>query len=303
MKFEVTILGCNSAIPTTTRFPSAQVINLSEHFFLIDCGEGTQTQLRNYKFKFQKINNVFISHLHGDHYFGLIGMLSTFHILGRKHPLHIYSHPDLKEIIELQLKTSDSKFNYELIFHFLKYDGSEIIFENNLLTVETVLLNHRIPCCGFVFREKERDKKIIPAKLKEHKIPISELQKIKKGVDFITKENKIILNSEITLSPAPLRSYAYCSDTCYDENIIEKIKNVDLLYHEATFLENKIERAIQTFHSTAKQAATIAAKANAKQLIIGHYSSRYDDLQPLLEEAKKEFSNTLLGIEGTTYSV
>lgn len=303
MKFELTILGCSSATPTSHRYPSAQILNVSERFFLIDCGEGAQMQLRKFKFKMQRINHVFISHLHGDHYFGLMGLLSSMHLLGRKTKLHLYAHSELKNIIDIQLKSSDTRFNYELIFHPLQYEKSEVILDDNHLTVETILLNHRIPCCGFLFKEKPREKSLIKSKITEYNIPVPAISEIKKGAGFITGDGKIIPNSELTLELSSPRSYAYCSDTRYDERLLEQVKEVDLLYHEATFMHNMQERAKETFHTTALEAGTLALKANVKQLVIGHYSARYKDLEPLLNEAQSIFPNTLLGEEGKTYII
>ena len=301
MKFELTILGCSSATPTSNRFPSAQVLNISEHFFLIDCGEGAQIQLRRFSFKIQRINHIFISHLHGDHYFGLMGLLSSMHLLGRKKPVHLYAHANLREIINIQLKSSDTRLNYELIFHPLAYEKSEIILDEKTFTVETILLNHRIPCCGFLFREKPRERSIVKSKIKEFEIPVSFIPAIKNGEDFLTLDGRRIPNNEITLEPPPPRSFAYCSDTCYDERLLAQISEVDLLYHEATFLHEMLERAKETYHTTALQAGTLALKANVKQLIIGHYSARYKNPLPLLKEAQSVFPATLLGEEGKTY--
>ena len=303
MNFDLTILGCNSAIQTSNRNPSAQILNIFERFFLIDCGEGTQLQLRKYKFRIQKINHIFISHLHGDHYFGLIGFLSTLHLLGRKDDLHIYAHADLKAIIDIQLKSSDTRLNYQLHFHDLQYDKPRIIYEDKLITVETIPLNHRIPCCGFLFKEKPKERTIIKDKLESFGIPLQKYAEIKAGEDFVDQDGKIIPNALLTRNPMPCRSYAYCSDTSYFEKIIEQISQVDLLYHEATFMQNLSDRATQTFHSTTIQAGMIALKANVKKLVIGHYSSRYTDLDPLLSETLTIFKNTELGEEGRTYKI
>lgn len=301
--FELTILGCSSATPTSSRYPTAQVLNVHEQFFLVDCGEATQIQLRRYRFKIQRIGHIFISHLHGDHYLGLPGLLGTMHLLGRDKILHIYSPPGLKEIIDTNHYHSKTFLNYDLEFHVLESKSPARIFEDDKLTVETIPMNHRIPCYGFLFREKEPLKNIIKEKIKEYDIPVHLILEIKKGKDFTTSEGKHIPNSEITLPSQPRRSYAYCSDTLYNETFIEQIKNVNLLYHEATFAEDMAERARETHHCTAKQAGTIAQKANVKQLIIGHYSARYKDLNILLNETKQIFENVVLAIEGETYKV
>lgn len=301
--FELTILGCSSATPTSQRNPSAQVLNIADRFFLIDCGEGTQIQLRRYKVKFQKINHLFISHLHGDHYFGLVGLLSSMHLLGRTKELHLYAPAELKEIIDIQHKYSYTQLHYDLVFHPLQKDKSELIFEDEKLTVETIVLNHRINCWGFLFREKPHQRNILVEKIKEYKIQAVDIPGIKNGGDFITEDGRKISNAELTTAGHDQRSYAYCSDTCYDEDIIKKIKEVDLLYHEATFMQDKEVRAKETFHTTTIQAGTIAKKANVKQLIIGHFSARYKDAGPLLKETQTVFENTALAEEGKKYVV
>ncbi|MES2285002.1 MAG: ribonuclease Z [Bacteroidota bacterium] len=296
--FELTILGCSSATPTSTRNPTAQLLNIAERFFLIDCGEATQIQLRKFKLKFQRINHIFISHLHGDHYLGLIGLLSSMHLLGRTVELHLYCPPELEEIIEVQFKHSQTYLRFKIIYHHHKFIANDLIFEDNKVEVRTILLNHRIPCCGFLFTEKPLLANISKEVLQKYHIPVEQILAIKGGADFITAEGELIPNSKLVSNKLKPRSYAYCSDTCYDERIIEIIKGVDLLYHEATFLNDMLPRAKETFHSTALQAATIAQKAEVRQLMIGHYSARYRDLQPLLDEAQTVFSNTILSIEG-----
>ncbi len=296
--FELTILGCSSATPTSTRNPSAQLLNIAERFFLIDCGEGTQIQLRKYKLKFQRINHIFISHLHGDHYLGLIGLLSSMHLLGRTVDLHLYCPAELEEIIELQFKHSQTFLRFKITYHPHKYIANDLIFEDTKVEVRTILLNHRIPCCGFLFTEKPLLANILKEILQKYHIPVQQILAIKGGADFITTEGELIPNSKLVSNKPKPRSYAYCSDTCYDERIIEFIQGVDLLYHEATFLNDMLSRAKETYHSTALQAATIAKKAQAHQLMIGHYSARYKDLQPLLDEAQSVFTNTILSIEG-----
>lgn len=296
--FELTILGCSSATPTSTRNPTAQLLNIAERFFLIDCGEATQIQLRKFKLKFQRINHIFISHLHGDHYLGLIGLLSSMHLLGRTVDLHLYCPSELEEIIEVQFKHSQTYLRFKIIYHHHKYIANDLIFEDNKVEVRTILLNHRIPCCGFLFTEKPLLSNISKEIIQKYQIPVEQILSIKGGADFITTEGELIPNSKLVSNKLKPRSYAYCSDTCYDERIIEFIKGVDLLYHEATFLNEMLPRAKETFHSTALQAATIAQKAEVHQLMIGHYSARYRDLQPLLDEAQTVFSNTILSIEG-----
>lgn len=303
MKFELTILGCSSATPTSNRYPTAQVLNILERFFLIDCGEGTQMQMRKYKIKMQRINHIFISHLHGDHYFGLIGLISTMHLLGRKNPLNVYCHPDLEQIIRLQLKTSDTRLQYELKFIHFRYDESVRILDDKIFTVDTIILKHRIPCCGFLFREKKRLKSLRKDKLEEYDVPIAAMEGLRRGEDLITANGIIVPNAELTKEPLPPRAYAYCSDTAYNEDIIDQIRGVELLYHEATFTSQFSDRARETFHSTALHAASIAQKAEVGQLLIGHYSARYKDVAPLVEEARSLFPNTLPAVEGEVYTV
>ena len=298
--FDLTILGCSSATPTSSRNPTAQILNHAERYFLIDCGEATQIQLRKFKFKMQRIDHIFISHLHGDHYLGLPGLLGSMHLLGRDKELHIYSPPGLEEIITVSHHHSKSHLNYKLVFHTIESQAR--IFEDDKLTVDTIPMNHRIPCYGFLFREKPNLRNIIKEKIEQYNIPVQEIPHIKVGKDFISAEGKKILNAELTTDPLPPRSYAYCSDTLYNESYIEQIKNVDMLYHEATFGSEMAERAKETHHCTAKEAGMIAQKANVKKLIIGHYSARYRDLAPLLAEAKEVFQNTVLAVEGEKYS-
>jgi len=296
--FELTILGCSSAIPTSTRNPTAQLLNIADRFCLIDCGEATQIQLRKYKIKFQRINHIFISHLHGDHYLGLLGLLSSMHLLGRTTELHLYCPSELQEVIELQLRVSQTYLKYTIIYHFHKYIDNDLIFEDDKMIVKAVVLTHRIPCCGFVFIEKPLPYNITKETIDHYNIPLEQIHAIKHGADFITASGEIIANEKLVVAKPPPRSYAFCSDTAYDERIIALVKEVTLLYHEATFMHDLLPRAIDTFHSTALQAATIAQKAQVAQLMIGHYSARYRDLQPLLDEAKSVFENTILAKEG-----
>ncbi len=260
-------------------------------------------QLRRFKIKFQRINHILISHLHGDHYYGLIGLLSSMHLLGRSTDLHLYGPPALKEIIDLQYKHSETRLHFNLLFHPLRHDQAEVIFEDEKLILKTVILNHRIPCTGFIFREKDKPRKISKESMAHYKIPFAEMNNIKQGLDFVSKEGIHIPNEKITGGPLPLFSYAYCSDTCYDEQVIDQVKQVDLLYHESTFLDDLQKRAKETFHSTAREAATVALKARVKKLIIGHFSARYSDPAPLLTEAQRVFPNTVLAVEGEQYRI
>lgn len=304
MSFQLTILGSSSALPTSNRYPTAQALNVLGRFFLIDCGEGTQTQMRKYKIGFSKINHIFITHLHGDHIFGLIGLISTFILLGRDKDLHIYSHPGLKKYITAQLKfLYPGEITYKIIFHPLEYEGEKLIYEDKKVSVFSFPLSHRIPTCGFRFEEKAALPNLRPDKLEEYKIPIRDRQRIKEGGDFITAEGKIISHAELTINHFKPRSFAFCSDTRYEESYIESVKNVDLLYHEATFAADNQELATLTYHSTGKDAATVAQKAGVEKLLIGHFSARYKDHSPILEEAAAIFPNTFAIAEGDVINV
>jgi len=298
MSFKLTILGCNSAVPTVERHPTAQLLNANERFFLIDCGEGTQVQLRKYQLSFQRINHIFISHLHGDHYFGLIGLINSMHLLGRNKDLHIYGHQELKAIIDLQLAASNTELNYPLFFHPIPEDNEQILFEDELISVRNVLLNHTLKCSGFIFEEKKSKRKISKEKIEKLNIPYEKFNSIKEGADWIDGKGRVVKNDEITIENTPSHSYAFCTDTLYDEALVEKIKGVDLLYHEATFKKELSERAKETGHSTTFDAATIARKAAVKNLIIGHFSQRYRNLDELLFETKITFPNTYLAESG-----
>lgn len=303
MSFELTILGCNSAIPTNHRKPTAQLLNVAERFFLIDCGEGTQLQLRKYKIRMQSIQHIFISHLHGDHYFGLIGFISTMHLLGREKELHIYAPKELKEIIYIQLAASRTELRFPLFFHEFGFDETELLMESNDLIVSTIPLSHSLPCCGFLFKEKKKPRRMRKEKIEEYSIPAEAIPAIKSGEDYYLSDGTTVSHLELTRGAQLSRSFAFCSDTSYNEAIIPQIKGVDMLYHEATFLDELKERARQTMHSTAKEAATIASKAQVGKLIIGHYSQRYFDLGPLLDEAQAVFPDTYLAIEGEKFEL
>ena len=296
--FDLLILGSSSAAPTTKRNPSAQLLNVAERFFLIDCGEATQIQLRKYKTKFQKIDHIFISHLHGDHFLGLPGFLASMHLLGRKQELNIYCPKELKEIIELLNRVSETRMNYEIKWHFTKDDGLNLLFEDEKTEVYSFPMKHRIFCTGFLFKEKPLLRKIDKFKLDQNKVSTSEINKLRLGEDVLNEDGKKIKNKELTIDPEPSRSFAYCSDTIYDEELIKYIKGVDCLYHESTFLNDKAKRAAETFHSTAEQAAKIAKKAEVYQLVLGHYSARYGDLESFITEATPFFKNVVLASEG-----
>ena len=300
MSYKLTILGCSSAIPTVDKNPTAQLLNANERFFLIDCAEGTQVQLRKNKIKFHKINRIFISHLHGDHYFGLIGLISTMHLLGREKDLHIYAHPKLKEIIDLQLESSRTELCYPLFFHSLTPGKSDVLFEDKKIKISTFPLKHGIDCNGFLFQEKRPLRKILSEKIQEYNIPIEKIKEIKSGRDFFTEDDVKILNQEITVENKNASSYAFCSDTSYNEEMIDDVKGVDLLYHETTFTQDRQERAFQTNHSTTIDAATIAKKAEVRNLLIGHFSQRYKDGDKLLKEVKSIFKNSIIAKQGIT---
>jgi|SRR6185436_522403 len=303
MKFEVTILGSSSATPIYTRHPTAQVLNIRERLFLIDCGEGTQMQMMRYKIKMQRISHIFISHLHGDHYLGLMGMISTMHLQGRINELHLYGQQDLMDVLEMQLRLSNTILRYNLIFHAVRHYVSSLIFEDEDILVRSIVLNHRIPCTGFLFREKQKPRKLLINKMQQYNIPFIYFNKIKNGEDYEDDYGNIIKNDELTVPSPPPRSYAFCSDTIYDENILNDVRAVDLLYHEATFLHDMEDRARATYHTTSLQAAELAKKAEVKKLLIGHFSARYKNLALLLDEAKSVFQNTELALEGLRFAV
>lgn len=304
MSIEITILGCSAATPRENHAPTSQVININGNLFLIDCGEGTQTQLIKYKINFCKINYIFISHLHGDHFFGLIGLISSFHLLGRKNPVTVFSPKGLKEIIQLQLKISQTNLSYDLIFKESENTiTSEKIFETNKIEVFTIPLKHRIPTVGYLFKETTKSMSIKKELIEKYELSIDEIKSIKNGDDFISKNNVSIPNKEMTIPPEGPYSYAFCSDTVFTEDYLEIIKDTDMLYHESTFLENEIERAKKTFHCTAKQAATIAKKSNIRKLILGHFSQRYKNVDLFLQEAKEIFENTELAKDGKKFKL
>lgn len=296
-------MGSSSATPIFNRNPTAQLLNVNENFFLIDCAEGTQLQLLRFGIKAQRINHIFISHLHGDHYLGLTGLLSSLHLKGRTKPMKLFCPPQLKEILDIQFKYSQTQLRYQLEFYFTNAETAETVFESNDVLVETIPLNHRIACTGFKFSQKKRLPKIIKEKVEELEIPVGHIQLIKKGFPFTDKNGTVHPASELTTEADEPKSYSYCSDTICDWQYIEQIKNMDLLYHEATFMHDMLERAQETFHTTSLQAAQIAVKANAKRLLIGHFSARYRDLQPLLDECRSVFPDSFLAVEGETFEV
>ena len=298
---KLTILGCYAATPRTFTNPTSQILEIKNRLFLIDCGEGTQVQLRKNKIRFSKINHIFISHLHGDHFFGLVGLVSTFTLLNRTTDLHIYGPKGIKEVIKVQLRLSNSWTNYDLFFHELESLESEIIFEDDKVLVKTIPLKHRVYTNGFLFQEKVGERKLNLDAVQNYEIERCYYQNIKNGKDIVLEDGRIIENDQLTFDPVPAKNYAFCSDTVYNEAILPIIENIDVLYHESTFLQSEENLAKKTLHSTAKEAATIALKANAKQLILGHYSTRYESIELFKEEAETIFSEVLLADDGKSF--
>jgi ribonuclease Z len=297
---KLTILGCNGALPAYGRFPSSQILDLGMELFLIDCGEGAQLQMGAYSVKPSRINNIFISHLHGDHYFGLVGFINSQGLLGRTKEMHIYATAKLKDIIAIQ---TDWPLPFEIIYHDLQDGVSEILIDNPKFQVRCFPLDHSVPTHGFLFTKKGRLRSLLPDKIQEFEIPKYFYSQLAEGKDYTKQDGTIVLNCEVTQSGKGNKTFAYCSDTGYFEDVLAAIFDVDTLYHEATYLENELDKAIARKHATAKQAATIAKKANAKKLIIGHYSSKYKSIDEHLIEAKEIFDNTELGVQGQVYEL
>lgn len=307
MTFSVTVLGSSSATPAYGRHPTAQLLNVREELFLVDCGEGTQARFLNHKIRRNKLKHIFISHLHGDHCYGLFGLLGTLSLYGRTEPMHIFAPEGLEEMFRVVLHHSTAGAPPSFPIHFYpieKPTESQLIFENELLTVHTIPMAHRIACTGFLFREKPLERKIKPEKIAEYNLDYMQIKAIKNGENHLyLPENEWIANDDLTYPPPPPRSYAYCSDTLYKPDIIPLIQGVDLLYHEATFLKDNAVRASETGHSTTHQAATIAREANVKRLLIGHFSSRYDDLTTHETEAREIFEASFLAREDETFTI
>lgn len=298
---KLTILGCYAATPRSFTNPTAQVLDINNHLFMIDCGEGSQVELRRNKIKFSKIKHIFISHLHGDHCFGLVGLISTFRLLNRDTELHVYGPKGIKEIITLQLKLSSSWTNYPLYFHELESKEPQLIYEDDKVTVETIPLKHRIYTNGFLFKEKPGLRKLLINEAVERNIDVALYQSLKMGKDVVNNDGETIANHLVTTEPDPPKSYAYCSDTMYYPEIIPQIKNATVLYHESTFLEENKELAEPTKHSTAIEAATIAKDAEIKNLILGHYSTRYGSILPFKSEAETVFPRVQLADDGKSF--
>lgn len=302
-KFELHILGCGSALPTTRHFATSQVVNLREKLFMIDCGEGAQMQLRRSRLKFSRLNHIFISHLHGDHCFGLPGLIATFGLLGRTADLHVHSPKGLDALFSPLLSFFCKTLPYQVFFHEFETKEPAVVYEDRTVTVTTIPLMHRIPCCGFLFEEKQRPNHIVREMVDFYQVPVYELNRIKNGADFVTPEGETIPNERLTSPAAPAKRYAYCSDTIYRPEILEQVKGVNLLFHEATFAQSELVRAKETFHTTAAQAAQLALDAGVERLVIGHFSARYDDESILLEEAKPIFPRTVLARENLCLDV
>jgi len=298
---KLTILGCYSATPRALNNPTSQVLEMKNNMFLIDCGEGTQVQLRKHKIKFNRIKHIFISHLHGDHFFGLVGLISTFRLLTRETDLHIYGPKGIKEIVTLQMKLADSWTNYKLIFHELSSVESELIYENNTVKVYTIPLKHRIYTNGFLFKEKEGDRKLDISAVEANNINVAYYRKLQQGFDVQNENGAIIKNNLVTTPGLAPKSYAFCSDTVYNESMVPLIKNVSVLYHESTFLDQHKKLADPTKHSTAKQAASIAKQADAGTLILGHFSTRYGNINVFKKEALSVFENVELAEDGKVF--
>lgn len=299
---KLTILGCYAATPRTLTNPTSQILEIKNHMFLIDCGEGTQVQLRKNKIKFSRVDHIFISHLHGDHFFGLPGLISTFRLLGRDKEMHIYGPKGIKEAITLLLKLGDSWTNYLLIFHELTSKEPQIIFEDDKVSVETIPLNHRVYTNGFLFKERLGERKLNIDAVAEYKIDKAYFQNIKNGKDVTLDNGQVISNTKLTFDPIKPKSYAFCSDTAYKPEIIPQITKTDVLYHESTFLESEAHLSAKTKHATAKEAATIAKAADVGTLLLGHYSTRYKSIELFKEEASEVFSSVELADDGKVFN-
>lgn len=294
LPFKIHILGCGSATPTLHHFPSSQIVEVRGKLFMIDCAEGTQLQLRKLRVPFTKIQAIFISHIHGDHCFGLIGMISTFGLLGRTAPLHIYAPKALEKMLEMQIEMFCNDLGYEVVFHAVDTKENKVIYDDRSLTVETVPLCHRVPCAGYIFREKPTLPHIRRDMIDFYQIPLSQINNIKAGADWTTPDGTLIENSRLVTPAEPPRSYAYCSDTAYLPHLHELLKGVTTLYHESTYAEDMMDNAVKYCHSTARQAAMVAKAAGVSRLLLGHYSSRYTNEEILLNEAREIFNNSFL---------
>jgi ribonuclease Z len=303
VSFEVTILGSGAALPTSRRNPTSQYVVCNDRHILIDCGEGTQMQIRRFGVKFQRIQHILISHLHGDHYFGLVGLISTMRLLGRDKDLTIYGPSQLEDIIRSQLEAGETRLDFDIRFVKIDGDRSELVYEDNLIEIHTFPLKHGIPTNGYIIKEKEGERKLLSEKIKGSGLLFEHMHRLKRGEDILTDDGKYFRNADYTADPKPTRSYAFCSDTLYWERVADSVKGVDLLYHEATFTEKDIERARATYHSTARQAAEIAKRAGARQLIMGHLSARYDQVEVHIQEAKAVFPESTVVEDGSVFTL
>lgn len=296
--FKIKILGCAAATPTSTRFTTAQVVNYHNRYYLFDCAEGTQIQLRRFKVPMMKINHIFISHLHGDHYLGILGLISSYQLHGRQKDLHIFAPAALEQLIKLHFEISEVILQFKIIFHPIHMQEAGEIYSDTYLSIETIIMNHRMPACGFVIREKKAPRKIIAEMVEKYQMTPSQIRRVKQGADFTTSNGNIIPNTDLTIDPPLPRTYVFGSDTAYTEAFLPQITGADLMYHEATFMQDLKALADEKTHATTIDAATLAAKAGVKRLLIGHYSARYDDLGPYLAEARSVFPQTILAEEG-----
>ena len=301
MSFKITILGSSGALPAFGRFPSSQLVEVQNRHFLVDCGEGTHIQMIKYKIRRGKISHIFISHLHGDHYFGLVGLLNTFGLLSHKQVLHVYGPAPLQQIIEMQMKVAETSLPYPLFFHTLT--RHEVLVDNDRIKITAFPTSHRIECYGFLFEEKEGKRKLLIDKVRKLNIPISFYSSLQAGLDYITPRGQVVKNDTVTAAPERGKKYAFCADTKYDEGLIQYIYGCDMIYHETTYLDNMRDKAYERFHCTTKQAAEIAKKSMVQKLLIGHFSSKYNLLDQFQAEAREVFPNTELALEGATYEV
>ncbi len=303
MKFELTILGSSAGLPAFNRFTTSQILNVQEQHYMIDCGEGTQMRLEQYSIPRGRIKQIFISHLHGDHINGLVGLLTSYSMVGRTEAISVFAPAGLKQLIDFQLHTTSSHITYPVTFYEIDTTQHKLIFEDKLVTVHSIPLDHRVPTAGFLFREKPRPNNIIPKKIEEYNIPFFQISEIKSGMDFVTRDGITIPNNQLTSPPPAPRSYAYCSDTLYTKCIIPIIEKVNLLFHETTFCHDMLENTTLSKHTTARQAAELATAAQVGQLITGHYSARYPNIEPILNEARHYFENSVAGLDGSVHEV
>jgi len=299
----ITILGNNSAIPACGRHPTAQIVEIREQLLLVDCGEGTQMQMQRYGIRTRRIHHIFISHLHGDHYFGLIGLLTSMGLLGRTEPVHLYAPPKLEDIINIQLNAAATVLPYELRFIPIEDDDSKMLINTPYITVQCFPTEHRIPCHGFVFESKKGGRVLLPEACRTYEIPAAYYARLKEGADYMQKNGELVKNEWVTSDPPPPQKYAYCADTLFTESFLSHIAGADIMYHESTYLNDLAQRARERFHSTALEAAQLAQKAGVKRLLLGHFSSKYEDLSVFEQEARSIFPATEITQEGMSFEV